>query len=219
MPWLSLISRERESSFRKLQVCDDKLLGGSTLLKIKIRRTYFVKGEYPPDERLLGNSSKTALTLEEPASNPEPTVEVMVKEEAVEAPNLPMPQPTIIILDDTPPRTRKRSAAGISDLAATTIKAEPVEVDNLSASPMTGTQAAIDGGPAKKIKLEQGAESIGDDEDKELFRLKEEDERQEEELHVIQRMAEMLRQRNERKARIAALEARASATPGAGGSS
>jgi hypothetical protein len=78
---------------------------------------------------------------------------------------------------------------------------------------MAGTLTAIEGGPVKKVKLEPGLESTGGGEDKELLRLKEEDERQEQELQVMQRMADIFRQRNERKSRISALEARVKATP------
>ena len=92
---------------------------------------------------------------------------------------------------------------------------------------------SLEGGPAKKVKLEAGATVAVVDDDVELVKLKEEEERMEEELLAAQRAAEaaqaaaqaaqavtnMVRQRNERKAKIAALEARASATPERGGRS
>lgn len=49
-----------------------------------------------------------------------------------------------------------------------------------------------------------------------LVKLKEEEERLEEEILAAQRVADLIRKRNESKARIAALEAGASATPGRG---
>ena len=50
----------------------------------------------------------------------------------------------------------------------------------------------------------------------ELVKLEEEEERLEEELLAAQRVADLIRKRNESKARIAALKARASTTPGRG---
>jgi hypothetical protein len=46
--------------------------------------------------------------------------------------------------------------------------------------------------------------------DNELLRLREEDEREEEELLAAQRVAELIRKRNERKAKMAEIEARSS---------
>jgi len=155
---------------------------------------------------------------EEPVDIPtqSPPNQTPTKEESGETPPLPKakkPQPAIIIVDDSPPRANKRSAACIPDLAAPTIKNESTDLGNLPASSMAGTLTAIEGGPAKKVKLGPGLESTGGGEDKELLRLKEEDEMQEQELQVMQRMADIFRQRNERKSRISALEAKIKATP------
>jgi hypothetical protein len=147
-----------------------------------------------------------------------------IKEEPDDAPTLPKiqkPQASIIILDDSdsPPRSNKRSAASLSTTFAATMKTEPVDLDNLSASASANDQDDSNGGPAKKIKLEPGTAPIVVEGDQLLNQLKQEDEREEEELQVLQRIAEMFRERSERKAKIAALEARASAIPGKGGRS
>jgi hypothetical protein len=197
---------------------------------LQVRRSFWEKGEIPPEDRKAEPEPDTKSTIatlpikEEPIEKPSRTSPIHVplptiKEKPVETlalPKVKKPQPEIIILDDTPPRGSKRTAANISTSAALISKAEPVDLENVPAAAWSNTLSGSEGGISKKAKLEQGTESRECDENKELLRLKEEDERQEEELQVIQRMAEMLRQRNERKARIAALEARASATPGRG---
>ena len=196
---------------------------------MKVRRSFWEKGEIPPEDRKEETETKSPTAVlttlptikEEPIdiptqSPPNQTPPATIKKESVEALTLPKAkklQPAIIIVDDSPPRANKRSAASIHDLAAPTIKDEPTDLENLPASSMAGTLTAIEGGPVKKVKLESGLESTGDGEDKELLRLKEEDESQEQELQVMQRMADIFRQRNERKSRISALEAKIKATP------
>jgi hypothetical protein len=196
---------------------------------MKLRRSFWEKGEIPPEDRKEETETKpptavlaALLTVkEEPVdiptqSPPNQTPPPTTKEESVQKPTLPKtkkPQPDIIIVDDSPPRANKRSAASIPDLVAPTVKDESTDLENLPASSMAGTLTAIEGGPVKKVKLEPRLESTGGGEDKELLRLKEEDERQEQELQVMQRMADIFRQRNERKSRISALEARVKATP------
>ena len=179
----------------------------------QLRRTFWEKGEVPPEDRKQENKTQSQAPQSQNL-NPEPS-HIIIKEEPVEAPVVPKSQPTVIILDDSPPRSKKRSAADVPDLAVSTIKSEPIDLDIHAASASINEQIGAEGGPAKKIKLEPGT-FVGNDQDDSEARLnylKQEDERQEEELRVIQRMAEMLRKRNERKAEIAALEARANSTP------
>jgi hypothetical protein len=196
---------------------------------MKLRRLFWEKGEIPPEDRKEETETKppTAVLAALPTVKKEPvgiptqlppnrTPPPITKEESFQTPALlkaKKPQPDIIIVDDSPPRANKRSAASIPDLATPTIKGEPTYLENLPVSSMAGTLTAIEGGPVKKVKLEPGLESTGGGEDKELLRLKEEDEKQEQELQVMQRMADIFRQRNERKSRISALEARVKATP------
>lgn len=196
---------------------------------MKLRRSFWEKGEIPPEDRKEETETKPPTAVlaalptvkEEPVdihtqSPPNRTPPLTTKEESVQTaalPNAKKPQPDIIIVDDSPPRANKRSAASIPYLAAPTIKDELTAFEKLPASSIAGTLTALEGGPVKRVKLEPGLVSTGGGEDEELLRLKEEDERQEQELQVMQRMADIFRQRNERKSRISALEARVKATP------
>jgi hypothetical protein len=189
---------------------------------MKVRRSFWEKGEIPSEDRKEETETKPQTAVlaalqtvkEEPVDIPTQSPPT-TKEESFQIPSLPKAkksQPDIIIVDDSPPRANKRSAASIPGLAAPTIKDEPTGLENLPAFPIAGTLTALEGGPVKRVKLEPGLESTGGGEDKELLRLKEEDERQEQELQVMQRMADIFRQRNERKSRISALEARVKTT-------
>jgi hypothetical protein len=195
-----------------------------------LRRSFWEKGEIPPEDKKPEPETETkpiinTLTIKEELikkTSQTPPIQVppsIIKEEPVETAALPKvkkPQPDIIILDDTPPRVSKRTAANISTSKTPTIKTEPVDFGNVPAAACSSTQSGSGGGISKKAKLEQGTESSGGYENKELVKLKEEEERLEEELLAAQRVADLIRKRNESKARIAALEARASATPGRG---
>ena len=72
---------------------------------------------------------------------------------------------------------------------------------------------ALEEGPQKRAKFEPDVAGPSANDDEELLKLKEEEEREMEELLAAQRVQELIRKRNERKAKIAALEARASGTP------
>lgn len=155
-----------------------------------------------------------ASTAQAQAVQPPPTT---TKKEPVEEIVLARPrklQPEIIILDDTPPRVCKRAAADILKPSASTIKAEPVDNDRALPAISSSIQTTFEGGALKKAKLEANYSVPAIDDDVELVKLKEEEERLEEELFAAQRVADLIRKRNESKARIAALEARSSSTPG-----
>ena len=158
--------------------------------------------------------------IEKPSQTPPIQVPLpIIKEEPVEAAALPKAkksQPDIMILDDTPPRVSKRTAANISTSTTPTIKTEPVDFGNVPAAASSTSQSGSGGGISKKAKLKQGTEISGGDEETELVKLKEEEERLEEELLAAQRVADLIRKRNESKARIAALKARTSTTHGRG---
>lgn len=192
-----------------------------------MRRSFWENGEIPPEDKKPEPETETKPTIKTPTikeeliekTNQTPPIQAplpIIKEEHVETAALPKakrPQPDIIILDDTPPRVSKRTAANISTSTTPTIKTEPVDFGNVPPAPCSNTQFGSGGGISKKAKLEQGTEISGGDEEKELVKLKEEEERLEEELLAAQRVADLIQKRNESKARIAALEARASATP------
>lgn len=195
-----------------------------------MRRSFWEKGEIPPEDKKPEHETETKPTIDTPTikeeliekTNQTAPIEVplpIIKEEPVEKVALPKakkPQPDVIILDDTPPRVSKRTAANISTSTTPTIKTEPVDFGNFPAAAYSNTHSGSGGGISKKAKLEQGTEISGGDEEKELVKLKEEEQRLEEELLAAQRVADLIRKRNESKARIAALEARASTTPGRG---
>jgi hypothetical protein len=195
-----------------------------------LRRSFWEKGEIPPEDKKPEPETKIKPKIKTPTIKEEliekasqtPPIQVplpIIKEEHVETaapPKAKKQQSDIIILDDTPPRVSKRTAANISTSTTPTIKTEPVDFGNVPSAAYSNTQSGPGGGISKKAKLEQGTENRGGDEEKELVKLKEEEERLEEELLAAQWVADLIRKRNESKARIAALEARASATPGRG---
>ena len=195
-----------------------------------MRRSFWEKGEIPPEDKKPEHETENKPTnspstvkeeLIEKISQTPPTRETLpiIKEEPVETATVPKakkPQPDMIILDDTPPRVSKRTAANISTSTTPTIKTEPVDFGNFPAAAYSNTHSGSGGGISKKAKLEQGTEISGGDDEKELVKLKEDEMRLEEELLAAQRVADLIRKRNESKARIAALEARASTTPGRG---
>ena len=114
-------------------------------------------------------------------------------------------QPEVINLLDSPPPSPKRSFANSASGKQVTIKSEPFDFSDTSKRASTYT-IDLEGRGTKKIKLEPGKSSATPSEDPDHLRLNEEDERQEEELLAAQRVAQLLRERNERKARIAAME-------------
>ena len=195
-----------------------------------MRRSFWEKGEIPPEDKKPEPETETKPTINTPTIKEElikktsqtPPIQVpllIIKEEPVETAALPKAkksQPDIIILDETPPRVSKRTAANISTSTTPTIKEEPVDIGNFPAAACSNTQSGSVGAISKKAKLEQGTEISGGDEETELVKLEEEEERLEEELLAAQRVADLIRKRNESKARIAALKARASTTPGRG---
>jgi hypothetical protein len=195
-----------------------------------LRRSFWEKGEIPPEDKKPEPETETKFTMNTPTIKEEliektsqtPPIQVplpIIKEEPVETaafPKVKKSQPDIIILDDTPPRVSKRTAANISTSTTPSIKEEPVDIGNFPAAACSNTHSGSVGVISKKAKLEQGTESSGGDEETELVKLEEEEERLEEELLAAQRVADLIRKRNESKARIAALKARASTTPGRG---
>ena len=197
---------------------------------LKLRRSFWEKGEIPPEDKKPEPETENKPTISpstvkeeliEKISQTPPTREPLpiIKEEPVETATVPKakkPQPDMIILDDTPPRASKRTAANISTSTTPSIIAEPVNIGNVPAAACSNTQSGSLGKVSKKAKLEQGTGISGGDDEKELVKLKEEEMRLEEELFAAQRVADLIRKRNESKARIAALEARASATTGRG---
>lgn len=166
----------------------------------------------PPDELSCGKSNKLGPSPED--TKKQKPKEVIVKKEPVERLTTPKPQPEIIVLDDTPPRASKRSAAKAAGTTAPTIKSEPLELGATAMATPTIEQAASEGGPTKKIKLEPGADIPKEEDDPQLLRLKKEEEQLEEELLQAQRIAELIRRLNDRTAKIAEIEARRTATPG-----
>ncbi|CZR59022.1 uncharacterized protein PAC_08914 [Phialocephala subalpina] len=209
--------RERKALFKELQC----------------RRTCFKKGEYPPDERLPGNSSNTVLSLDDHDHVPKETISV--KEEASftssttikaepeeDRPRLEngKAKPEVIALDDSDddsvPPVGKLVVQKLPTKSQTTIKNEPEEPSSIPHNiPATRGQSKEER-PAKRVKLESDVALPSIETDSELLRLKEEDELEEEELAVAQRVAQLIRKRNERKAKIAALENRSSVTPAPG---
>ncbi|KAN0102756.1 hypothetical protein V8E51_011069 [Hyaloscypha variabilis] len=211
--WGQLYTRERQKLFEHLQR----------------RRKFWEKGELPPEERKQEPDEKPSTApaasqssiKEEPVNTPAQTPPVQtpqttIKEEPVEAPVFPKSketQPEIIILDDTPPQSSKRKATNVSDIPTPTIKVEPVDLDNVRIMAPLSNLRALEGGPQKRAKFEPDVAGPSANDDEELLKLKEEEEREMEELLAAQRVQELIRKRNERKAKIAALEARASGTP------
>lgn len=122
-------------------------------------------------------------------------------------------QSNVIILDDSPPRKNKRTSSASLPPKQSTMKSEPI---NLDVGPVpASTIKDPDASPVnKRINLEPGTPAPKTGEDPVLQRLKEEDERMEDELEAARRLALLLRERDERKAKIAAMEARSSAAPG-----
>ncbi len=158
-----------------------------------------------------------------------PVEAVTIKEEPFDdlaAASKTTQKPIVIVLDDSdddvpPPRGAKRAAPGSIPTAQPTIKPETIDLE-ASHSPIPSESPL-----AKKIKLEpetktqMGIPTTSEvspeppqiEEDPELLRLREENEREEEELAAAQRVADLIKKRNERKARIATLEARNSPAP------
>jgi len=140
---------------------------------------------------------------------------VAIRPEPVGAPIIPLSTSKleVIVLDDIPPRNNKRSFSISNPPRLSSIKSEPVDLDS-GPLPASATKQDSHAPQAnKRIKLEPGVTVEQVTDDPELVKLKEEDDRMEEELKAAQRVALLLRERNERKAKIAAMEARSSATP------
>jgi hypothetical protein len=228
--WNQLYKREKKALFENLQVPFFECLALTIANILKLRRSFWEKGEIPPEDKKPEPETETRSTMNTPTIKEEliekisqtPPIQVplsIIKEEPVETAALPTakkPQPEVILLDDTPPRVSKRTAANISTSTTPTIKTEPVDFGNVPAAACSNTQSGFGGGISKKAKLEQGTEISGGDEENDLVKLEEEEERLEEEILAAQRVADLIRKRNESKARIAALKARASTTPGRG---
>lgn len=105
----------------------------------------------------------------------------------------------VIIIDDTPPGSPEHVEAPGRISSQVTIKEEPMEPLSL---PMPAQKAL-------KRKTSHKAEDI----DPELAAMEEEDERLEEELLAAQRVAHLLRERNDQKRKIAALKEKKTAVP------
>ncbi|KUJ20091.1 uncharacterized protein LY89DRAFT_779943 [Mollisia scopiformis] len=210
--WSQTYKRERESLFKELQR----------------RRNFFEKGEYPPDENQVGNSSKTAISLGElapednsPANGGTPRASTTtIKAEPEDNRSLhfkSQAKPSVIVLDDSDedPQgvSKKLNFKGTVIKSETTIKSEPEESRNQVQTASRKRSRVEDVRQSKKIKLEPGLSSSSTIKvDTELMRLKEEDELKEEELNAAQRVFELIQERNKRKGKIAALEAGSSAT-------
>lgn len=223
-PWGMLYLRERATIYQELQV---SFFSFSLLITdpIQTRRKWFEKGEYPPDERLPGNSLEKSLSLDEPEVKEEqepderliPEPKVAAEAEPRDVVSILQNQPAVIDLDDSDdeiplPKIHgsKRQRPSAIPKKQPTIKLEPIDLCSRSLSPAPSPETQV----AKKIKLEVAEIEFSPqftqeqpqlEENAELMRLKEEDERAEEEMRTLQRLAELQRKSNERKARMAAL--------------
>ncbi|KAF4630311.1 hypothetical protein G7Y89_g7825 [Cudoniella acicularis] len=117
------------------------------------------------------------------------------KQATIKSKPIDVEQKIICLSDDEVPTPPAKKRA--------TIKSESVDLDNIPEGP------GSPGCPSNKIKVEPDtglAESDGRDEDPELKRLKEEEDALEAELLAAQRVADLLKERKEKKARVAAME-------------
>lgn len=195
-------------------------------IEITLKNDY-VQGKYDGGLRIRLHDKKNTKGSSTPSSMPRPLVTNLVLVQDLVTLQSKLAQPEVIILDGSPPRSRKRQTTFIEMMDRATIKSEPknrrlksepIDLDNYPEPPIP-TKVEIDGeSPSKRVKLENKTSSprIPVD-DMELSLLEKANEGVEEELKVTLRAAELIRTRNERNAIIVAKNAgRAASTGNAG---
>lgn len=122
-------------------------------------------------------------------------------------------RPNLIVLDDSDDDSASvPTSQGAIRAAQTTIKSEPSESAPKFQNVPRKRNQDKDQSATRRVRLDSEVILPSIETDAELLRLKEEVEMKDEELAAAQRVAELIRERNETKAKIAALEARSSAT-------
>lgn len=124
-------------------------------------------------------------------------------------------QPDVVDLTNSPPPARKRSSANSTVRKQATIKPEPEDLGTVNFKrPALNENSMAESHEGKKIKLEPKAASPIAFDDPDLAALEDEIKREEEELAITQRAAQLMRQTNEKKAKLAALQqAKRNGTP------
>lgn len=171
---------------------------------------YLAEKKIEPKPTKLTKTKNTTVKIED---RPMATVKGESKEARPLQRNVS--QPEVIVIDDSPPRTNKRSLAKFEDQHHQTIKCEPADRNEASQKPGLANDSGFEVRESKKVKLEPSLTISDGGEDAELVKLKEEGKRREEELMAAQRaaeaaqtVAELIRERNERMTKIAALESK-----------
>jgi len=141
---------------------------------------------------------------------------VRIKDELHEEPSMPRvgnSQLEVIGLSDSPPTRQKLSSAKSTFRKQVTIKSEPEDPSVNSKRPAFSEQPITGIQERKKIKLEPGAAPSNAIEDPDLGALEDEIRREEEELAITQRAAQLMRQTNEKAKLTAPQHAKRNGTP------